>query len=99
MLSSLAVHGFGEPEPRWDRVGGLCGRINLSFDLDAFHRSHGVTYLCHASAGHAREEVGADDVHRTASEISGLYAEVCQTEGWIASTAPRKQSIGKNAGG
>jgi hypothetical protein len=38
-------------------------------------------------------------VHRAVSKISGLYAEVYETDDWIASTLPRKLGMGNNAGG
>jgi nicotinamidase-related amidase len=71
----------------------------LSTLTDAFHRKHKVTYLCDASAGHAHEDVSADDVHGAVSKISGIYGEVHETAEWIASTVPRKLGNGKNAGG
>jgi nicotinamidase-related amidase len=71
----------------------------LSTLIDAFHRSHEVTYLCDASASHALDELSADEVHRAVSKISGLYGEVYETADWIASTHPRKLGNGRNAGG
>jgi hypothetical protein len=67
--------------------------------IDAFRRNRKVTYLCDASASHVLEDVSADDIHRAVSKISGLYADVYETDDWIASTLPRKLGIGKNAGG
>ena len=71
----------------------------LSTLIDAFHRSHEVTYLWDASASHALDDMSADDVHRAVSRIAGLYGEVYETTDWIASTLPRKLGYGKNAGG
>jgi len=71
----------------------------LSTLIDAFHRNHKVTYLCDASASHALEEMPADDVHRAVSKISGIYAEVFETDDWIEQTLSRNLGYGKNAGG
>jgi nicotinamidase-related amidase len=71
----------------------------LSTLIDAFHRNHKVTYLCDASASHAREDIPADEIHRAVSKISGIYGEVHETADWIASTLPRKLDNGNNAGG
>jgi nicotinamidase-related amidase len=71
----------------------------LSTLTDAFHRKHKVTYLCDASAGHAPEDISADDVHRAVSKISGIYGEVHETAEWITSSFPRKLGNGRNAGG
>ncbi|QWG19916.1 hypothetical protein KMZ68_08875 [Bradyrhizobium sediminis] len=65
----------------------------------AFHHNHEVTFLWAASAGHALDDMSADDVHRAVSRISGLYGEVYETTDWIASALPRKLGYGKNAGG
>jgi nicotinamidase-related amidase len=71
----------------------------LSTLIDAFHRNHKVTYLCDASASHALDEMPAGDVHRAVSKISGIYAEVFETDDWIEQTLPRNLGYGKNAGG
>ena len=53
------------------------------------------------SASHALEleDVSADEIHRAASKISGLYGEVYETTDWTASTLPGKRGNRKNAGG
>jgi nicotinamidase-related amidase len=71
----------------------------LSTLVDAYHRSHKVTYLADASASHALDDVAAHDVHRAVSKICGLYGDVHETNEWIASTLPRKLGSGKNTGG
>jgi nicotinamidase-related amidase len=74
-------------------LAGFAGESScLSTLIDAFHRKHGVTYLCDASASHALDEMAADDVHRAVTKISGLYADVCETAAWIAATTPRRLS-------
>lgn len=81
-------------------LAGFAGKSAcLSTLVDAFHRNHKVTYLCDASASHALDEMAADDVHRAVSKISGIYAEVFETDDWIEQTLPRKLGYGKNAGG
>lgn len=88
------------PEPRRPRVCGIAGESSrLSTPIDAFHRNHKVAIQCDASAGHALEEMSADQIHRAVSKVSGLYADVHETDDWIASTLSRKLGIGKNAGG
>src|SRR5262245_53124488 len=88
-----------------DRVGivraALAGESSdLPTLIDAFHPNHKVTYLCDASAGHALEDVSADEFYRSASEVSGLYGDGLETDALITSTTlPRKLEIGKNAGG
>lgn len=71
----------------------------LSTLIDAFHRNHKVTCLCDASVSHALDEMPAGDVHRAVSKISGIYAEVFETDDWIEQTLPRNLGYGKNAGG
>jgi hypothetical protein len=67
--------------------------------IDALHRNDKVTYLRNASAGHALEDVSADEIHRAVSNVSALYGGVHETDDWIASTLPRRLGIGKNTGG
>ncbi|MGA7996396.1 MAG: isochorismatase family protein [Bradyrhizobium sp.] len=55
--------------------------------------------LCDASARHALDEMPAGDVHRAVSKISGICAEVFETDDWIEQTLPRNLGYGKNAGG
>jgi hypothetical protein len=76
----------------------------LSTMIDASHRNQKVTYpcdtsLCCTSANHALDEMPVGDVHRAASKISGIYAEVFETDDWIEQTLPRNLGYGKNAGG
>jgi isochorismate hydrolase len=81
-------------------LAGFAGESScLSTLIDAFHRNHKVTFLCDASASHALEDASAEEIHRAVSKISRLYADVSETDDWIASTLPRKLVIGKNAGG
>lgn len=63
------------------------------------HRHYKVTGLYDASACHGPEKVLVGEIRRDVSNISGLSADVYQTDDWIASTLPRKLGIGKNAGG
>jgi len=71
----------------------------LSTLIDAFHRNHKVTYLCDASASHALDDMPADDVHRAVAKISGVYADVFETDLWIEQTLPRRLGNGRHAGG
>lgn len=71
----------------------------LSTQIDAFHRNHEVTNLCDASASHVFDEMPVGDVHRATSKISGIYAEVFETDDWIEQTLPRNLGYGRNAGG
>ena len=86
-------------------LAGFAGeQACLSTLTDAFHRNHEVTNLCDTSrwdllASHALDEMPADDVHRAISKISGIYAEVFETDDWIEQTLPRNLGYGKNAGG
>ena len=81
-------------------LAGFAGeQACLSTLIDAHHRNHKVTYLCDASASHALDEMPAGDVHRAVSKISGIYAEVFETDDWIEQTLPRNLGYGKNAGG
>ena len=81
-------------------LAGFAGEAAcLSTLIDAFHRNHIVTYLCDASASHALDTMSADEVHRAVSMISAVYAEVYETDEWIAATTPRKLSNGKGAVG
>ena len=50
-------------------------------------------------ASHARAGVSVDRTHHAVSKISGLSADIDQTDDWIASTLSRTLGIGKNAGG
>jgi nicotinamidase-related amidase len=81
-------------------LAGFAGETAcLSTLIDAFHRNHEATYLCDASASHALINMSADEIHRAASKVSGIYGDVYETTDWIASTLPRKLGNGKNAGG
>ena len=66
----------------------------LSTIVDAFHRDHRITYLADASASHDLGDVTAADVHRAVSGIAGLYANVLETERWIASTSRYEAGMG-----
>jgi hypothetical protein len=63
-----------------------------------FEPSSPSCYSGGASAGHALDEIPADDVHRAISKISGICAEVFETDDWIEQTLPRNLGYGKNAG-
>lgn len=69
-------------------LAGFAGETAcLATAIDAFHRSHSVTYLTDASASHALDDIGANDVHRAVSGIVGLYGDVIATRSWIARTS------------
>jgi hypothetical protein len=101
-FAALADPGRGDIGP-----AGFAGdEAFLSLPVDAFHRNHEVTYpcdsslyLCDTSASHAVDEMPAGDVPRAISKISGIYAEVFETDDWIEQTLSRKLGYGKNAGG
>jgi len=91
-------------------LAGFAGeQACLSTLIDAFHRNHKVTYLCDTSlcdayfcdrsASHAPDEMPGGDVHHAVSKISGICAEVFETDDWIEQTLPRNLGYGKNAGG
>ena len=73
-------------------LAGFAGEAAcLATAIDAFHRGHTVTYLTDASASHALENIGANEVHRVVSGVVGLYGDVITTRSWIARSS-RKNS-------
>jgi hypothetical protein len=66
--------------------------------VDAFHRNRGVTYPCDASAGHAIDEIPAEQVHQVVTKISAIHGDVFEAADWIEQAFPRKLGNGKNAG-
>jgi nicotinamidase-related amidase len=71
-------------------LAGFAGEAAcLATAIDAFHRGHTVTYLTDASASHALENIGANEVHRVVSGVAGLYADAIATRSWIARTSRR----------
>jgi nicotinamidase-related amidase len=80
-------------------LAGFAGEAAcLATAIDAFHRGHEVTYLADASASHALDDAGADDVHRVVSSIVGLYGSVSATKTWIADTSRRSNWRGLGDG-
>jgi nicotinamidase-related amidase len=80
-------------------LAGFAGEAAcLATVIDAFHRGHEVTYLADASASHALEDTGADDVHRVVSSIVGLYGSVSATRAWIADTSRKSNRRGLGDG-
>ena len=80
-------------------LAGFAGEAAcLATAIDAFHRGHEVTYLADASASHALDDSGADDVHRVVSSIVGLYGSVSATKTWIADTSRRSNWRGLGDG-
>ncbi len=86
-------------------MAGLVDELScLSTPMDEFRRKPRVAYLCDASASHALHEMSADDVDHAVSTSSSVYADVCDSAGWIAATTPErlgnsKQANGMSAGG
>jgi len=81
-------------------MAGFAGHSSfLSTLFDAVYHKHKVTYLRDASASHALDEMSADDVQRAVSTISGVYADVRDSAGWIAATTPLRAGNGKQANG
>jgi nicotinamidase-related amidase len=71
-------------------LAGFAGEAAcLATAIDAFHRGHTVTYLTDASASHALDEIGANEVHRVVSGVVGLYGDAITTRSWIARTSRR----------
>ncbi len=69
-------------------LAGFAGEAAcLATAIDAYHRGHTVTFLTDASASHALDEIGANDVHRVVSRVAGLYGEVLATQNWITHTS------------
>src|SRR6202008_1626724 len=71
-------------------LAGFAGEAAcLATAIDAFHRGHTVTYLTDASASHALDDIGANEVHRVVSGVVGLYGDVVTTRSWITRTSRR----------
>src|ERR1043165_7732535 len=69
-------------------LAGFAGEAAcLATAIDAFHRGHTVTFLTDASASHALDDIGANEVHRVVSAVAGLYGDAITTGSWIARTA------------
>ena len=80
-------------------LAGFAGEAAcLATAIDAFHRGHCVTYLTDASASHALDEMGSDEVHRAVSALAGLYGDVITTRSWIARSSRRTQWKGRDDG-
>lgn len=71
-------------------LAGFAGEVAcLSTAVDAFHRGHRMTFLSDASASHALGDVSAHDAHQTVSKLVTLYADVIETETWVATASLR----------
>jgi nicotinamidase-related amidase len=80
-------------------LAGFAGEAAcLATTVDAFHRGHTVTYLTDASASHALDDIGANEVHRVVSGVVGLYGDVITTRSWIARTSRRNSWKGLGDG-
>src|SRR6478752_1936098 len=80
-------------------LAGFAGEVAcLATAIDAFHRGHTVTFLTDASASHALDDIGANDVHRAVSAIVGLYGDAITTRSWIARTSRRNSWKGLGDG-
>jgi nicotinamidase-related amidase len=80
-------------------LAGFAGEAAcLATAIDAFHRGHTVTYLTDASASHALDDIGANEVHRVVSGVAGLYGDVITTRSWIARTSRRNNWKGLGDG-
>ena len=80
-------------------LAGFAGEAAcLATAIDAFHRGHTVTYLTDASASHALDDMGANEVHRAVSRVAGLYGDVVTTQSWIARTSRRSSWKGLGDG-
>lgn len=70
-------------------IAGFSGEAAcLATAIEAFHRGQRLTFLTDASASHRLDDLSADEVHRSTSAIMGVFAEVLETERWIAGCAP-----------
>jgi nicotinamidase-related amidase len=66
-------------------LAGFSGEAGcLATAVEAFHRGHRVTYLADASASHGLNQIPAPSVHRTVTQLIGLYGEVTTTASWIS---------------
>src|ERR1041385_2703928 len=80
-------------------LAGFAGEAAcLATAIDAFHRGHHGTYLPDASASHALEDIGANEVHRVVSGVAGLYGDVITTRSWIARTSRKNNWQGLGDG-
>src|SRR2546430_16080026 len=80
-------------------LAGFAGEAAcLATAIDGFHRGHSVTYLTDASASHALDDIGAEEVHRVVSGVAGLYGEAISTRAWIARTTRRSNWKGLGDG-
>jgi len=80
-------------------LAGFAGEAAcLATAIEAFHRGHTVTYLTDASASHALDDIGANEVHRVVSGVAGLYGEAITTRSWIARTSRRNNWKGLGDG-
>src|SRR6202008_1412021 len=69
-------------------LAGFAGEAAcLATAIDGFHRCPTVPYLTDASASHALDDIGANEVHRVVSGVVGLYGDVVTTRSWITRTS------------
>ena len=77
-------------------LAGFAGEAAcLATVIDGFHRGHSITYLADASASHALDDVGANEVQRVVSRVAGVYGDVMTTRNWIARTSRRMNWMGQ----
>ena len=80
-------------------LAGFAGEAAcLATAIDAFHRGHSVTFLTDASASHALDDIGANEVHRVVSGVAGLYGDVVTTRSWITRTSRKNNWKGLGDG-
>jgi nicotinamidase-related amidase len=77
-------------------LAGFAGEAAcLSTAVDAFHRSHRLTYLSDASASHGLDDMSGNEMHAAIAKIIGIYADVISTNAWIAATSRRERAYEK----
>jgi nicotinamidase-related amidase len=76
-------------------LAGFSGEAGcLATAVDAFHRSHRVTYLADASASHDLDRIAAPTVHETVTQLIGLYGNITTTRSWIAEQTATVSMLG-----
>jgi nicotinamidase-related amidase len=65
-------------------IAGFAGEAAcLTTMVEAFHRSHRMTFLADASASHPLGDMTAEAVHSAVAKIAGIYGEVEKTDVWL----------------
>jgi hypothetical protein len=74
-------------------LAGLFGETScLSTLIEAYHRSHRITYLTDASCSRRHGSFSAGELHRSVEALASLYGEVSTAQNWMEKLSVRSEA-------